>query len=90
MYSVLGQGYVTSPYNDIQAKHTQMNNVLLLHPRFSIGLTQDLRNLLHPPNNWHLKMQTSRLIYLYSQAHLIFTRFQVFNIKKTKKPWSTQ
>lgn len=51
MYSVLGQGYVTSPYNDIQAKHTQMNNVLLLHPRFSIGLTQDLRNLLHPPNN---------------------------------------
>lgn len=40
MYSVLGRGYVTSPYNDIQAKHTQMNNVLLLHPIFRIRLTE--------------------------------------------------
>lgn len=75
-------------FNDIPA-NTPKRTRACFPTQYSILGLQNLKHLLNSSNDWHKNANFSRYIYLYSQAHLIFTRFQAFNIKKKTPPWST-
>lgn len=53
-----GWSYRTSPYTDIQAKHTQMNNGSYPHPKFNLRLTG---SNINSPNeeNWRFSLLTN-------------------------------